>query len=200
MLKKNTILILLLGTLLGLSSCGVTPGPKFYNGNYYWIDSNCVQARTLTATSIECRNSDNEETGYRNAMTNQEIQAYKYQQQKKKQEFQEFMQALDQFNEGLAQSTRTRSQRRNTTNAYKFTPPTSSYNSYMPSNEPSGYSSSFGNKYKYDLNRPLDRLRYNIDPKAKLRDRLDINPQRRIEQNTGQYGGGVLKNKKGSQW
>ena len=80
-MKKITILISLLGILLGLSSCGVTPGPRYFNGNYYWIDSNCVGVRPLTATSIECRNSDKEETGYRNAMTNQEMQAYKYQQQ-----------------------------------------------------------------------------------------------------------------------
>ena len=70
MLKKNTILILLLGTLLGLSSCGLTPGPRYYNGNYYWIDSNCVEVRPLTATSIECRNSDKEETGYCHHISN----------------------------------------------------------------------------------------------------------------------------------
>jgi hypothetical protein len=94
--------------------------------------------------------------------------------------------ALASFNEGLKQHNK------DTTNAYSYQPPALGYNSYMPSNEPSGYRSSFGNTYKYDLNRPLDRLHYNIDPKAKLRDRIDINPQRRIERNTGQYGGGVL--------
>ena len=87
-----------------------------------------------------------------------------------------------------------------TSNAYRYRPPTSSYNSYTPSNEPSGYRSSFGSTYEYDLSNPIDRLRYGADPAAKLRDRIDVNPQRRIERNIGQYGGGVLKNNKGAQW
>ena len=69
-----------------------------------------------------------------------------------------------------------------------------SYNSNMPSNPSSGYRSSTGSTYEYDLSNPIDRLRYGADPAAKLRDRIDINPQRRIERNTGQYGGGVLNN------
>jgi len=70
----------------------------------------------------------------------------------------------------------------------------------MPSNRPRGYSSSFGSTYQYDLSNPKDRVRYRADPKAKLRDRLDVNPQRRIERNIGQYGGGVLRNNRGAQW
>jgi hypothetical protein len=191
MLKKNTILILLLGTLLGLSSCGVTPGPRYFNGNYYWIDSNCVGVRPLTATSIECRNSDKEETGYRNAMTNQEMQAYKYQQQRKR----ELRQAIKQFSDGLTQFGEEQ-RRRNNTNAYRYKPPTLSYGS----NTSSGYRSSFGNTYEYDLSNPSDRVRYRADPKARLRDRLNVNPQRRIERNIGQYGGGALNKNRGSQW
>tara|TARA_Y100001960_G_scaffold68919_1_gene72955 strand:- start:81 stop:1532 length:1452 start_codon:yes stop_codon:yes gene_type:complete len=87
-----------------------------------------------------------------------------------------------------------------TSNAYRYRPPTSSYNSYTPSNAPSGYRSSMGSRYQYDLSKPLDRLRYRIDPKAKLRDRLDVNPQRRIERLKREYGGGVLRNNRGAQW
>jgi hypothetical protein len=81
-----------------------------------------------------------------------------------------------------------------TSNDFSYKPPTSSYNSYTPSNAPSGHRSSFGSTYEYDLSNPSDRVRYGADPAAKLRDRLDINPQRRIERNIGQYGGGVLNN------
>jgi len=83
-----------------------------------------------------------------------------------------------------------------TSNAYRYKPPTSSYNS----NAPSGYRSSTGSTYEYDLSNPSDRVRYGADPLAKLRDRLDVNPQRRIERNTGQYGGGVLNNNNSPQW
>ena len=62
------------------------------------------------------------------------------------------------------------------------------------------YKSSFGSTYEYDLSNPSDRVRYRADPKAKLRDRLDVNPQRRIERNIGQHGGGVLNKNKGAQW
>ena len=121
-----------------------------------------------------------------NAKTNQEMQAYKYEQQRKQQEFN---QGMKQFNENFKQFNQEQ-QRRNTTNAFGYKPPTLGSNS----NTSSGYNSSFGNTYEYDLNNPSDRARYRADPKAKLRDRLNINPRRRIERNIGQYGSGILGN------
>jgi TPR repeat protein len=120
----------------------------------------------------------------------QKRQAYENQQKK-----QELRQTIKQLSEGLTQFGEEQ-RRRSTTNAYKYKPPTLSYDS----NTSSGYRSSFGSTYEYDLSKPLDRQRYRVDPKAKLRDRLGINPQRRIERNIGQYGGGVLNNNKGAQW
>ena len=79
-MKKITILISFLGILIGLSSCGVQPGPRFILGNYYWIDNNCVKFRQLTATSIACANSDEVPTGYRNAMTDQQLGMYRHNQ------------------------------------------------------------------------------------------------------------------------
>ena len=89
-----------------------------------------------------------------------------------------------------------------TSNTYRYESPTSSYNSnissgYTPSynnNAPSGYTSSTGRSYQYDLSNPSQRALYGADPGAQLRDRIDPNPLRRIERNTGQYGGGVLNN------
>ena len=92
--------------------------------------------------------------------------------------------ALTSINEGMQAIDR--SPRPKTTSGYK------------PST--SGYKSSFGSTYEYDLSNPSDRVRYRADPKAKLRDRLDVNPQRRIERNIGQYGGGALNKNRGSQW
>jgi hypothetical protein len=66
----------------------------------------------------------------------------KYENQRKQQEQQEFNQALDPFNEGLKQLNK------DTTNAYSYQPPALGYNSYMPSNEPSGYRSSTGRTYQ----------------------------------------------------
>ena len=73
-------------------------------------------------------------------------------------------------------------------------------------NIPSGGSSSFGQpssyggsnpykyesrsrtKYKYDLTKPEDKMRYDLDPAAKIKD--GINPMVGIDQGLGQYGGG----------
>jgi len=55
----------------------------------------------------------------------------------------------------------------------------------------SGYESSLGNKYQYDLSKPTDRIQYGVDPAAQLRDSIDVNPTREIEQGIGQYGGGA---------
>ncbi len=55
----------------------------------------------------------------------------------------------------------------------------------------SGYTSSYGNQYQYDLSKPTDRIEYDVDPAAKLRDSIDVNPTRDLERGIGQYGGGV---------
>ncbi len=54
------------------------------------------------------------------------------------------------------------------------------------------YESSFGNRYKYNLGDPGDRVKYGVDAAAQLRDSIDVNPIRSIERNIGEYGGGVL--------
>lgn len=65
----------------------------------------------------------------------------------------------------------------------------------VPTTEPygnsyntTGYKSSFGNLYQYDLNKLTDRNRYSIDLGAQRRDQL--NPWKSLERGMGQYGGG----------
>lgn len=66
-------------------------------------------------------------------------------------------------------------------------------NKTLTSNASRSYESIFGRKYQYDLSKPIDRLRYSIDPSAKIRDDIDVSPYKNIEQDMGQFGGGVLK-------
>jgi len=68
------------------------------------------------------------------------------------------------------------------------------------SNTPSGYTTSFGNTYQYNLNNPLDRVRYNSDPGAQLRDRATPNPYKDIESNTLQQGGGIYPTDNSPTW
>ena len=50
------------------------------------------------------------------------------------------------------------------------------------------YKSTSGTRYKYDLSNPSDRIRYEVDPGAQLRD--SVNPRVDIDRGLGQYGGG----------
>ena len=64
-----------------LSSCSHSASPQFIRGNYYMTgDSSCRFSRPRTDTSINCYNSDDEPTGYRNAMTDQELSMYQHRQ------------------------------------------------------------------------------------------------------------------------
>ena len=188
MLKKIGMLVVISTLLVG---CG-SAMPNFYNGYYYMAGgSDCVDWRDIGNTRMMCMDSDGNETGYILPMTNQEMQVYKntIRRDLSHQKQQEFSQALKQFSEGLAQ-------RRKTTNAYRYKPPTLSYDS----NTSSGYRSSTGRTYQYDLSDARQRALYRADPRARLRDRIEPDVLRKNDQNMGQYGGGILKNKKGAQW
>jgi len=50
------------------------------------------------------------------------------------------------------------------------------------------YKSSTGTRYKYDLSKPGDQIRYKVDPGAQIRD--SVNPKVEIDRGLGQYGGG----------
>jgi len=49
------------------------------------------------------------------------------------------------------------------------------------------YQSSSGQRYKYDLNKPGDRIRYEVDPGAQVRD--SVKPRVKMDRDMGQYGG-----------
>ena len=55
----------------------------------------------------------------------------------------------------------------------------------------SGYSSSSGNRYQYDLSNPGDRTGYSIDLDAQRRDKMNLDPSRNIDRGVGQFGGGI---------
>lgn len=65
--------------MLFLSGCGGAV-PNAINGKYYMGgDSNCKRYRAISDNSIMCMDSDGRETGYRNAMSDQELQMHMYQ-------------------------------------------------------------------------------------------------------------------------
>ena len=54
-----------------------------------------------------------------------------------------------------------------------------------------GYQSTSGTNYQYDLNKPSDRMNYGYDTDAQRRDQMSTNPNRTLDRNTNQRGGGI---------
>lgn len=55
----------------------------------------------------------------------------------------------------------------------------------------SGYQSSSGVHYQYNMSNPGDSLRYSTDLNAQRRDRMNINQSRSLDRGLGQFGGGI---------
>ena len=53
------------------------------------------------------------------------------------------------------------------------------------------YNSTTGNNYKYDLNKPSDRVLYSTDIKAQIMDGINPDPTIGIDRSLGQHGGGI---------
>lgn len=79
-MKKLLLVISSLIVILSLTGCGGA-SPRALNGKYYMAgDSNCKRYRVISDDRIMCIDSDGRDTGYRNAMNNQELQMYQFNQ------------------------------------------------------------------------------------------------------------------------
>lgn len=102
-----------------ISGCASTAMPNFYNGNYYMAgDSNCVRMRPLSSTRIMCINKKGADTGYRDAMTSQQMQMY----QVKTVQQQMYMQELNQSMQQAGQAFQNAGERI-TQQSQQYTPP-----------------------------------------------------------------------------
>lgn len=56
------------------------------------------------------------------------------------------------------------------------------------------YKSTTGNRYKYDLSKPGDQIKYELDLDAQMKDslRIPVNPSVEIDRDIGQHGGGLM--------
>ena len=60
--------------------CAPVAEPHLINGQYFMGgDENCIKFLPVSPTRIMCRNSKDENTGYRDAMSPAELQMYQYQ-------------------------------------------------------------------------------------------------------------------------
>lgn len=66
--------------------------------------------------------------------------------------------------------------------------------SYSNTTSNSGYQSSSGTRYQYDMNNPSDRNRYSTDLDAQRRDQMNLDTRRDLDRGFGQNGGGIYGN------
>jgi len=82
-----------------------------------------------------------------------------------------------------------------TTSLYNYQPVSPPVNSLRTNNLGSKYKykSSTGNRYKYDLSKPGDRMKYELDLGAQMKDKISmpVNPSVDIDRGLGHYGGGL---------
>ena len=114
-------IIALISAGMILSACTTgAPIPNFYNGHYYMSgDANCVRGTNVTPTRINCYNSKGEATGYRDAMTPQQIQMYQFQAMQQQMKAQQMQQSIDYNNAMMAANTQATLNR-----ASVYSPPT----------------------------------------------------------------------------
>lgn len=94
-------------TLLG--GCATSASPRYVNGNYYMVgDASCVRGRMLSETRIMCADKHGNDTGYRDAMSPQQMQMYQMQVAQQQVQLQQLNQQLqqmgNQFNQAGQQS------------------------------------------------------------------------------------------------
>lgn len=68
-------------------------------------DSNCIRYRELSSFRIMCMDKNGNDTGYRDAMTDQQLQMYQYSMQQQQVEMQQLGQQLQQMGESYRDSS-----------------------------------------------------------------------------------------------
>lgn len=99
--------VIKLSCVLFLSGCASTAAPNFFNGQYYMAgDDSCKNMTVLTDTRIMCKDKEGVETGYRDAMTSEQITMWGQQQALQAQQAAATQASIRQNNEALAQQSK----------------------------------------------------------------------------------------------
>lgn len=105
--------------LMLLTGCATAPVPNFFNGQYYMAgDASCKAVRALSETRVMCIDKDGNETGYRDAMTVEQIAMWGQQQALQAQQASATRRSIRQNSQALAQQTKLTLQ-----GVGQFTPP-----------------------------------------------------------------------------
>lgn len=98
-MKKIILVLLSAGILSGCASNNVA-SPHNVNGKFYMAGDNaCQRYRVINSETIECATKDGVSTGYRKAMTDQEIQMWQFNVNQQRLQMQELTRQLEQMNQ-----------------------------------------------------------------------------------------------------
>lgn len=94
-----------------LAACTSSATPTLFNGNYYMAgDPKCVRMTPKNGTWISCMDKTGSFTGYRDAITYQQMQGYQHQQQIQMQQLGQQLQQVGQSYQNSGQQTLQQSQ------------------------------------------------------------------------------------------
>ena len=95
-----------LAGLVALTACANDPALNFVNGRYYIAgDKDCKYSRSISDSQIMCLDQNSNETGYRNALTSDEVQMFAYNQQVQVQALNDSIKSLGEASKSWVQPT-----------------------------------------------------------------------------------------------
>lgn len=95
-----------LASALALAGCATTAAPNFFNGGYYMAgDAACVRYREVFPSRVMCMDKHGADTGYRDALTGEQLQMYQMQMAYQQAQIQQMTQQLQQTSQVLQNST-----------------------------------------------------------------------------------------------
>lgn len=101
MLKKGLLCLV----VCFLSGCAKTAAPNYFNGHYYMAgDDSCRHIRQIDYARVMCMDEDYVETGYRDAMTQGDMQMYQMQQMNQQMQMAQLNQQLQQTGQSFQSS------------------------------------------------------------------------------------------------
>ena len=85
-------------SIVALGGCTTTAAPNLYAGQYYLAgDAACVSVTPISSTRVMCADKKGNQTGYRDAMTAQDLQMWQYQAANQRAQMQQLQGSMEQL-------------------------------------------------------------------------------------------------------
>lgn len=99
-------ILFVVASALIITGCATTASPMYLNGNYYMAgDQSCFYSRPISDTRIMCLDKERYETGYRDAMSYEQVQIYHQNQYYQQVQIEELSETIRQTGESFQNSS-----------------------------------------------------------------------------------------------